>query len=271
MLENRIRRLSANFGRYRNFLKFETHIVFGTHLCKIKMADIIAVGAGVQHVMTVSDSDSTSDVMNEQEQTRETILMNELLKYYSEKHESLTVVVNIITEESTISLRVIDWFVTNYAKMNAEQLAVFFANTNCGGIYGDYKTQLKTFNKKLFDPFSRVSACSNLRRFPLHYNNGRNQIMTTVGQLNFFRWAIEAGVVRYIYQHLPDVKRAIKQSDRSRRKRHGHDATDSITSTMSCDSESHPISSTHSSGRTKHTDNTFFRQHLPTNFTISFG
>ena len=43
------------------------------------------------------------------------LLLENLLKFYSTK-EHLDTMVNIANSESRISLRMLDWFVTNYAK-----------------------------------------------------------------------------------------------------------------------------------------------------------
>lgn len=55
-------------------------------------------------------------------------------------------------------------------------------------VYLNYKSQLKAFSKKLFDPFCR--------RERIQFQIGTQEpFVTTVGQLNFFRWAFEKNIL----------------------------------------------------------------------------
>ena len=55
-------------------------------------------------------------------------------------------------------------------------------------------------SKKRFDPFCRWD------RISIPYSNG-NFIETTIGQLNFFKWAIENKVIDYIEQNYNDIEK----------------------------------------------------------------
>ena len=66
-------------------------------------------------------------------------------------------------------------------------------------VFLNYKAQLKAYSKKNFDPFCRRERVSFK-----YYNN--KSVVTTVGQLNFFRWAIENGIIKYIQEHLEDIE-----------------------------------------------------------------
>jgi hypothetical protein len=64
--------------------------------------------------------------------------------------------------------------------------------------YHSYKAQLKSYSKKKFDPFCRRD------RINFNYNvekGGTRSIETTIGQLNFFKWAIDNLIIDYIIQH----------------------------------------------------------------------
>lgn len=64
-------------------------------------------------------------------------------------------------------------------------------------VFNDYRAQLKSLNKRNFDPFCRRS------RIKFHYGKNKDDfIITTVGQLNFFKWAIENYILEYIEEHL---------------------------------------------------------------------
>ena len=102
----------------------------------------------------------------------------------------------IINGESKISLRIVDWFTTNYAKKN---YTVYDIEEKRFKVYNDYKLKLKAYSKKRFDPFCRWD------RISIPYKNNK-EIQTTIGQLNFFRWAIENSVIDYIEKNYDDIE-----------------------------------------------------------------
>ena len=134
--------------------------------------------------------------------TQNELLLNNLVEFYSQNDfESVRKMLAVINGESAISLRIIDWFSTNYAK---KYYTVYMIGGVGGGecnrsnkperrfkVYTDYKLKLKAYSKKRFDPFCRWD------RIIFPYKNG-SSIQTTIGQLNFFKWAIENEVIRYI-------------------------------------------------------------------------
>jgi hypothetical protein len=108
----------------------------------------------------------------------------------------------IINGHSKISLRIIDWFATNYAKKYFTVYAInneYSKGSKRFKVYVDYKLKLKAYSKKRFDPFCRWD------RITIPYKNG-TFIQTTIGQLNFFKWAIENDIVQYIEQHYGTVE-----------------------------------------------------------------
>lgn len=117
---------------------------------------------------------------------QELIVMN-LQNFYSSRKD-LSEIMEILQGTSIISLRLIDWFVTNYAKRHTIGYVL-------GGqefmVYMSYKSQLKAYSKKLFDPFCR-------RERIMFSLPGVDPFITTVGKLNFFRWAIEKNVIDYL-------------------------------------------------------------------------
>lgn len=131
---------------------------------------------------------------------KETLLMQSLTNFFSEQ-ENMDVLLSILGGGNIISLRIIDWFVTNYSKENEiiyENKKVLF------NVYDNYKSQLKSYSKRQFDPFCRR------KRINFFYTNN-DKIITTVGQLNFFRWAIENNVINYIKENLHDIEASMKQ------------------------------------------------------------
>ena len=117
--------------------------------------------------------------------TQNEILLNKLMIYYNE-NKNLNKMLNIINGESKISLRIIDWFATNYAKKNYIVYNIIKNNSKEERfkVYDDYKLKLKAYSKRRFDPFCRWD------RITIPYIND-TYIQTTLGQLNFFKWALE--------------------------------------------------------------------------------
>ena len=132
-------------------------------------------------------------------QTQNSLLLNKLLEYYR-KDNNLNKILKIINGESTISLRLIDWFATNYSKKN---FTVYELKRSDGTpyrfkVYIDYKLKLKAYSKKRFDPFCRWE------RITIPYE-GEKYIQTTIGQLNFFKWILENKILDYIRLHYNEI------------------------------------------------------------------
>jgi hypothetical protein len=133
--------------------------------------------------------------------TQNELLLNNLLEFYK-NDDNLSKMLKIITGESKISLRIVDWFATNYAKKNY----TLYETTNMNGenirfkVYFDYKLKLKAYSKKRFDPFCRWD------RISIPYTNG-TCIETTIGQLNFFKWALENKVINYIEENYDVIEK----------------------------------------------------------------
>jgi hypothetical protein len=123
--------------------------------------------------------------------TQNDILIKNLLDYYK-KDGRIHKMVNIINGESKISLRIVDWFTTNYAKKYYTVYPIVSENEDRRfKVYVDYKLKLRSYSKKRFDPFCRWE------RINIPYDNNTH-IQTTIGQLNFFKWAFENEVISYI-------------------------------------------------------------------------
>ena len=132
------------------------------------------------------------------------LLYKSLKKFYSIK-KNRNDMLDVINNNGTLSLRLIDWFITNYSKKNnieyhifkdenvhtLDDTKLFIKRFN---VHHSYKSQLKAYSKKRFDPFCRRD------RINFSYMEGDkvNEISTTIGQLNFFKWAINNCVLEYI-------------------------------------------------------------------------
>jgi len=127
--------------------------------------------------------------------SKKDLLMQSLINFFATK-ENLDKVIPIITGKSKISLRILDWFVTNYSKKKNICYQVKTSNGKIKNfiVYLDYKNQLDGYSKKQFDPFCRRERISFV-----DYDN--NVYSTTIGQLNFFRWTIENNILNYIFEN----------------------------------------------------------------------
>ena len=157
---------------------------------------------------------------------------------------NLEKLIPILQGTSEISLRLIDYFVTNYAKkMNTS----FPQSGRHFLVYFNYKRELNAYSKRLFDPFCR-------RERIMFQARGVEPFVTTVGQLNFFRWFLEKEILEYIVGNREaiekDMNSTLKQhysregtrettresgSDGSK-KSTGSDSTNTIVSGESVDS-----------------------------------
>jgi hypothetical protein len=133
--------------------------------------------------------------------TQNDLLLNNLMEFYK-KEEYLDKMLKIITGDSKISLRIVDWFATNYAK---KYYTLYTTEDDYGNlkrfkVYFDYKLKLKAYSKRRFDPFCRWE------RISIPYK-GDKYIETTIGQLNFFKWAIENKVIGYIEENYETIEK----------------------------------------------------------------
>jgi hypothetical protein len=142
--------------------------------------------------------------------TQNDLLLKNLQHFYNteidgcyDPNNNLDKMLRIITGESKISLRIVDWFATNYAKKYYTLYTIEQTVDNIARrfkVYDDYKLKLKAYSKKRFDPFCRWD------RISIPYTKGKF-IETTIGQLNFFKWALENKVIEYIEQHYDTIEK----------------------------------------------------------------
>ena len=145
--------------------------------------------------------------------TQNELLLNNLLEFYK-NHDYLDKMLKIITGDSKISLRIVDWFSTNYSKKNY----TLYDLVNKNGelirfkVYFDYKLKLKAYSKRRFDPFCRWD------RINIPYKNN-TFIETTLGQLNFFKWALENKVIDYIEEHYEIIEQDMNNRNSSAKRK----------------------------------------------------
>jgi hypothetical protein len=101
------------------------------------------------------------------------------VKRFYDIPENGQLLLDILHHKRGISLRNLEYFVTNYAKQTN---LTYVKSGKPFTVHVAYKSSLDGYSKKLFDPFCRTE------RIKFHVNG--EEITTTVAQLNFIRWCI---------------------------------------------------------------------------------
>lgn len=139
--------------------------------------------------------------------SQENMLIRSLEKFYT-NIENIHLILPIINGESNISMRLIDYFVTNYSKKYRVTYNIIEnGNNTIFNVYSSYKSQLKAYNKKYFDPFSRGN------RIPFFFPD--DCIITTIGQLNFFKWFISKNIFNYVRSNIKNIEIDLNSSKKT--------------------------------------------------------
>ena len=116
----------------------------------------------------------------------------------------------VAMQEYTISLRLLDYTMTNWAKKTRIMVEM---NTSRGKIpwnlFSLYKDWLRFYRRRGFDPFRRRE-----RIFFWHtlLDGTREKLDTTVAQLNFLRWADTYGILDYVSAHKDEIEEDMMQT-----------------------------------------------------------
>lgn len=146
--------------------------------------------------------------------SQENLLLKSFEYFYEnlDCYNDLIAIINSQTKVNKfkISIRLIDYFVTKYSKKY--KISYRFSDSKNDNIlfsiYQSYKQQLKLFQKKNFDPFARGT------RIPYFINN--NCIITTIGQLNFFKWFISKKIIDYVIKNKEAIEIEINKSNKNK-------------------------------------------------------
>jgi hypothetical protein len=143
------------------------------------------------------------------------LLLSSLTAFYAKRPHYRKLFYEIVEGLSPLSLRVIDWFVTHHARTHqilywiddaTQQMYETYPeeggnNLRKFSLYLDYRAQLKSYTKMYMDSFRRHERIT----FVLE-TDPFVAVETTVGQLNFFRWALQNHVVDYVMRHLAEIE-----------------------------------------------------------------
>ncbi len=168
----------------------------------------------------VSPYNSSIYIKSLQQNQKKLLLIELLFKFYNNK-ETIIQFLDIINGNSVVSLRIIEWFLTNYAKKN---IVIYdpndIENTTAEGkdyntlfeVNKQYKEALKCFGKTYLDPFRRKE------QLEFHYGfeygeDKRTSIITNIGQLNIFRWIISNNMIAYITKHINEIRTDLEKTN----------------------------------------------------------
>lgn len=226
--------------------------------------------------------------------SKEELLLQTLNEFYNKcENNHIDKLLPIVLSKSDISLRGLDWFVTNYSKKYNIHFTINKNNKKESfDVHNEYKAQLKAFNKRFFDPFCRGNKvifpyyntkdkqlyCEKISQIRCNilnkkisvskkndilnkFNNiidklsniitpdkelndqlisqlkgiikikdieilnpKKNCLITTVGQLNFFKWAITNDILKYVSDknNLKDINDDMTYESRKNKERKEH-------------------------------------------------
>jgi hypothetical protein len=189
-----------------------------------------------------SDNDDTEDLSNSDIKDAVdplTFFSSKELCYYKTIHKffkncndkEIIRMINIINGESEISLRVLDWFVTRYSKRKIDFGDNQENTLDSFDVHISYKSELKSYKKRYFDPFRRRKKfyyLLYLKETNFKSTNSHNEsndskdtllLYTTLGQLNFFMWAISNKIIDYVQVNLEQVSKAMNTNNKDEKKK----------------------------------------------------
>jgi hypothetical protein len=152
--------------------------------------------------------------------SKDSLLRVKLIEFYKDR-KNLDILLPIILQKTRLSLRSLDWFVTNYCK---KYNINYFNGDTMYFPFKSYKSQLKAYSKKFCDPFCRRDRIIfDYNNNTIHdYNNEviklNNYIITTIGQLNFFKFAIQNGIIDYAMENISEIESDMNNTLKNREK-----------------------------------------------------
>jgi hypothetical protein len=168
----------------------------------------------------------------------QSLLLTSLTRYYDTNAKFKYILKDIIDGKHQLSLRIIEWLVTHYAKMH--NIYYWIDNKNIYdklpdnvnnvidysqfkkiNLYHDYRAQLKSYSKFNFDSFRRHCRIT----FFIDMEK-KLFIETTIGQLNFFRWIFNNRVIEYAIMNYDQIYKEMVSYNSNKNKSfniHNHD------------------------------------------------
>jgi hypothetical protein len=163
--------------------------------------------------------------------SKESLLKIKLVEFYKDP-ANLQILLPIILQQTRLSLRSLDWFVTNFSKKyNTNFIIEKNGNVVSYFPFKSYKSQLKAYSKKFCDPFCRRERIifdyinGTITDFKSNIKVGHKEyIITTIGQLNFFRFAIQDSIIDYAINHIQEIENDMNNTLKTREQENSYSA-----------------------------------------------
>ncbi len=184
--------------------------------------DIEDIVIGIE-VSDVKYKNIKTAIVVDQIKGQEELILESLLRFYKKDKEYLKILSKISNQKTIISLREIDYTVTNYGR--DKPIIYKLKDGKNFNLYVDYKRQLRGYSKRSFDPFcrrQRIFLTWDLDNYvPIYiddsyvekYKKDDSGIVTTIGQLNFFKWAITNEVIDFCFKNKEKINEEMNNSD----------------------------------------------------------
>lgn len=102
-----------------------------------------------------------------------------------------------------LSFGLLDWFNVNYSKeYGVEYTLMKLGRKRTIYVWQAYNAALDGYGKERFDPFARGKSKGGAITLT---NDKGESVTTTLRQLNYFRWAIDNGIINYVKEHIDDI------------------------------------------------------------------
>ena len=129
------------------------------------------------------------------------------LREFFDQGDNMEIMLRIVRNEM-LSLRTLDWCISNYAKKR--NIMFTTSSGKLFNVFMEYKSQLKSYSKRMFDPFKRGDRILCKDRTGVEFS-------TTCGQLNFFRWVIKNDLVKECMKRIDEVEEDMVLSMKQRK------------------------------------------------------
>ena len=144
--------------------------------------------------------------------TRNNLLMKPLCTFYKKDDNFKKLCRIILKQETKLSLRLIDWFMITYIGNNSHNDNYLLK------LWKKYKSILKSFSKKSFDPFGRTDPKGRGRIKIKDCETDEIVLVSTIGQLNCFKWMIEDNIIEYIEENYDEISDQMIEDSKTKKK-----------------------------------------------------
>lgn len=134
---------------------------------------------------------------------KDEVLLDSVLRWYNQDESRVQTFSDIVNHKNGLSLRIIDWLITNFSKKFSVAIESDGIPRN---LRRDYHKNLSAHNKKNFDPFARRRRI-NIILF------GSERRVSTIGQLNFFRWFLSKNLCGFLLENKSVIEKHMKESE----------------------------------------------------------